>query len=407
MRFSTALAALLCGSFGFDPSAQAQGTETRGGEAQASALPGPGPKQAIAGLHGFRAESRLVFPGQEDAGPQRLECCEMFPDRARWCLQPFADSSAGQRLLQYRYGQQAYEIPVAAAESVEILGVARLDQILNMELRHALFLFPDGYAWENTGQISRVDLGAVGTLVATLDEAGRPTSLSGLTATGEIRDSYKELVWQTIDGRSWPASASLYQAEGKVWDEQVLSVRTSPRFLDSFFVPPDRRMETQAQSVDTELVQAIQLRSAIRQRTALELPAKWTWEDVLARSAELASAASAKLAERSWTLEQAFYYELGEDGAPAALYLHVEGEVAADAKLPDGWESIPARPALSIFLPGVRRLGAVALESLRKAAGERGVKAKSPILRVPSSDPLGAMAQLALPIESGGLVSHR
>ncbi len=358
---------------------------------------GPPPRQAVAGLQGYTSDSRLVFASDPAAEAYRFECCEVFPARSRWCLEVPGERGAGRRVLQYRSGEQAYKILAFNGKSIEVLGSERLDQLLHAELRRALFLFPDGVAWQRDARLWRADLGAIGVLLATIGEDGLPTSVSSLTAGEEIRDSYKGIGWQTLDGRRWPASASLYQAQGKVWDEQVLSVRTGTRYVDAFFLPPDRRELGGALHGADDPPRAIDMRPAVRKRVLLAGERDREWDRVFEEVARVRADLAAEVEAGGLVLEAFYYLELGEVGEALAVQLHAS--LPAEAALPGGWERLPSRPAVAVSLASLRKVTAASLARLRQAAGEQA--GTGPILlQVGARDPQGGPAKLVLPLEN-------
>ena len=75
-------------------------------------------------------------------------------------------------------------------------------------------------------------------------------------ALGTERQALTDLTWTLEDERHWPARMVLRSAGEVVWEEEVLRVDTVTRYVDAWFLPPDRRRST-ATGARKSLVQLV------------------------------------------------------------------------------------------------------------------------------------------------------
>ena len=396
-RFFTCSGLPLVGAFGLSLPTWAQEEAQPTEEAPASSpLPGPAARKKVAGIGGFVAESRVVMPQRPD-WPHRFDSYYAFPDRVRWWLSPEGSLAPGARRLVYRYGEQAHLLDNGQAVSEELLGEERFDLFLRMELRRALFLWPDGFEWTTSERSAQADLGATGRLVATLDEQGRPTSLSSLDREDRPVETLHTITWREQDGRPWPATLRLRGDQGEVWSEEVLSVRTSPRYLDSFFLPPDRREFKGTETVDDVQLQGVDVPARIERR--FELGGQTEWRQVIEDCRPLVNAALEKLGSDGPGIESVYYFELDAEARPVSLVLRLAaGELAPGAPPPEGWRRRESLPALSLQVRSLSWVSKERLEALRTAGGEAGQAAGPAYLRVDIGEGSSAWAQLILPL---------
>jgi hypothetical protein len=203
-----------------------------------AALEPPPPLAPVAGLVGLESRSRLVYhaaPGVQHL----LEATYVFPARARWS-RSVLDGGPAERVLHHRYGEHVFTVRGREA-SRELWGTERESLLRSMELRRALFLWPDGFEWHGRGDLRRAGLGSLGTLQARLDADGRPIELASLDRDGVLLECFTALSWQEQGGRTFPAAAELVYRGEPIWVETVERVVTDIGFVDDHFLPLDRR----------------------------------------------------------------------------------------------------------------------------------------------------------------------
>ena len=138
--------------------------------------PGLPPRRAIAGIAGFQSSSRIVFEREPDK-VHTLATTFLFPQRTRLCLALEQDKRR-ERVILYRAGARGFSIDQSGASSKEIVGEDLERLLLQTELRRALFLWPDGFAWNAEGRARGAELSAKGELVLQLGPDGRPLSIA-------------------------------------------------------------------------------------------------------------------------------------------------------------------------------------------------------------------------------------
>ena len=174
---------------------------------------GAPPLLPIAGLAGFDSVSTIVYVAAPDR-PHKLEASYVFPDRARWRLS-VGNEKGSERQIQYRFGQQAFLVLPGKSESTEWTGIDRSDVLRQMELRRALMLWPDGFAWKGSGTERSADLGSLGSLRArfAVPPGARPVEIEDLDASGQRVDAFRSLTWRELDHRHWPAKTEYWHGD--------------------------------------------------------------------------------------------------------------------------------------------------------------------------------------------------
>lgn len=319
------------------------------------------PPKPIAGIAGFESVSTLLYPGALDH-PHELRATYVFPERVRWQIS-VKDEKGDERILQYRSGEVVYRLPSRSAVSEVCTGADRDQTLLQMEMRRALMLYPDGFDWKGTGPERRADLGTLGSLFVLGANATdkKPTELGDAGSDGKTIDSYKAIQWREKDGRAWPAAMELWHTGELAWRETVESVETRGRFVDSFFTPPDRRDRSGAQPTQGS-IRELDLPSTCSLR--VEIAKGSTWDTALAELARLRSEWSTRLAQQKLELEPIATLETSKDGDPTAVLLRLS---IVPENPPAGFLISSARKGVAVAVGGVKEASPAQIADLRKA----------------------------------------
>lgn len=338
---------------------------------EAAPLADPGPRIKLAGMRNVVLETRVTFRAAP-AEPHRIRTIFSFPDRTRWWLSPEGPTSQGRR-LRYGYGERAFGIEPGEAASIEYSGVERLATLRQLALRRHTFLWPDGIAWTaGEGGDLVADLGPVGRLVATLGPDGRPVAVRSEDATGELHEALRPTEWMESAGRLWPGRLAFLARDQPVWDEDLLEVDTTSLFIETFFLPPDRR-DAKSAPVDPDRgrVRSVDVPGFYFRRVALR--SAGTWERALEQAEQLTRELGKELPE-GWSVDPYLTIELSAQTLPGSLLLRIVG---SDARPPGGFERRAEQAALCLFLDSPAQLDQAALERLRAAVPAK-VPAKVP-----------------------------
>jgi hypothetical protein len=323
-------------------------------------VPPPPKPKAIAGIAGFESVSTLQYPAAADR-PHQLRATYVFPDRVRWQITA-REKDASERLLQYRYGDAFFRLPPRTAASELCEGAERNQLLLQMELRRALMLYPDGFEWKGSGLDRRAELGELGSLFAHWAAATdkRPSEIGDAGPDGKPIDVYKAIEWRETRGRVWPAAAEMWHAGELVWKETVDSVEVQGRFIDSFFLPPDRRDRSTAEPVESG-VRELDLPATCSLR--IELPKGTSWDDALAVRARARDEWTTRLGEQKLELDPSATIEVAGEGEPIAVVLRL---LSVPGKPPAGFVVADARKGRGVAVGGLREVTAARIAELRK-----------------------------------------
>jgi hypothetical protein len=378
----------------------------------APAAPGdqPAPRQAVAGIRSIDSRSTVVYAALPDA-PHRLQSTYMFPDRARWWLGVGAEPAV-RRQMRFQSGSSVWALDPEAQQSRALEGAERSTTLVQLEMRRALFLWPEGFGWKRKDTRAETSLPGIGTLTATFADARalNPTSFAFTDLEGKAGDEYRAITWR--DGstagkadkpdpsdkqdkdkadkdksvkKAWPTHLELWHAQALVWTETIEALDTNTRFIDSFFVPPDTRSGTVGRPVEVGAVRPLDLPETRAQRIALD--AGTTWPKACAEQARVAAERNAALKSLDVKLEAFATFEVSDDLQPTAILLRLGGvREPVDPALAKDWPLTPERPGLSTFVMGVPALERSRLEGLRRAVPSDAVSG-TPYVRFDPAHP--------------------
>jgi hypothetical protein len=334
-----------------------------GAQGQGPTLVEPPARAPIAGLRGFEVRSTIAYA----PAPQRaheLRTAYVFPERVRWWFAARDGPDLLERRLRYRYGRHVFAIETRGDTSSEYVAEDRSALLGAFELRRALFLWPDGFGWSGTDRRRSADLGELGRLDLRLDPGGRPAEIALVDAHGELRDSCRAIAWSVpAEGRAWPASFEVWSGETLAWRETVESVDVETRWIDSFFLPPDRRGLGGAPLPG---LRALDIPAVCQRRVAL--PPDLSWD---AARRERARRVAEHQAARGPELEAIATFELGPKGEPRAALLRL---ARAPEVAPEGFVRLHERVGLALAVHGLGAVGEEPLRALSQALprGARG-----------------------------------
>ncbi|MBM3988454.1 MAG: hypothetical protein FJ294_10930 [Planctomycetes bacterium] len=369
----------------------AQAPVTAPAKDRLSALPA---RANVAGMGGLQTSSRITFAA-EGARLHSLEATFAFPDRARWTLAP-EGARAGDRSIVFRCGQAFFELAPqqATARLVSESGPEDAQwraSLAAVEVRRALFLWPDGFAWEGDAARKSVKLPGGESLVAELGADGLPTALYvGGERAG--RERFDALAWREQRGRKIPASFDFSVDGARIWREEVVTFETRAQVLDSFFLPAELRPDAAPVASGPRIVSVDVPRS---HELRVELPDGTEWSAVKERW-QAALAPYARPAGDGWRLEGGALVELDERGAPRAILLRFKPGLGS---APEGVLSVREHGALALSLPSAPSSLAESLATLRGALPPNARVART-FARFPTAPALDAVPfQLFLALE--------
>jgi len=328
------------------------------------------PRSPVAGMRGFECVSVVKFAA-EPTTPHELTCTYVFPDRVRWQLRVRGQDEFG-RHIEYRCGDAYFVLAQGETQATEVSSrtaeaAALTSKCESMELRRALFLWPDGFEWIESGDVRRAKSTCGREIEARMDSDGRPQLVRWANADAASAESLSVAKWSERLGRWWPESLELQIGAERIWTESVESVATSVQLLDQFFLPPNLRPD--ASTARTRST-AIHVDTPSRHEFRFTLPTGCDWE--LARTrwdAEVAKLVASLPTD--WKVAPGAYAEVDSNGRPIALLVRVRGV----GQPPPGAAFAPSQPALltAARWPGVDVAGSLRrLAELAPAGAELG-----------------------------------
>ncbi|MFM7296380.1 MAG: hypothetical protein ACKO4Q_04060 [Planctomycetota bacterium] len=369
----------------------AQAPATAPAKDRLSALPA---RASVAGMSGLQTSSRITFAA-EGARLHSLEATFAFPDRARWTLAP-EGARAGDRSIVFRCGQAFFERAPQQATARLVSEAGPEDaqwraSLAGVEVRRALFLWPDGFAWEGDAARKSAKLPGGESLVSAPGADGLPTALYvGGERAG--RERFDALAWRELRGRKFPASFDFSVDGARIWREDVVTFETRAQVLDSFFLPAELRPDAAAVASGPRIASVDVPRS---HELRVELPDGTEWSAVKERW-QAAFAPYARPAGDGWRLEGGSLVELDERGAPRAILLRFKPGLGA---APGGVVSVREHGALALSLPSAPSSLAESLATLRGALPPNARVART-FARFPAAPALDAAPfQLFLALE--------
>ena len=339
--------------------------------------PEPGPRRASAGLAGFQTVSRLDFGSAQN----RLTAVFVFPDRARWHFEDYAAAPQSVRVLLYRQGEAVHQL--ASGTPSQALEAAERDVVLlQMELRRAVMLWPDGFEWEESDEgLRSAPVYAdsccrerqLGTLVAALAD-GRARRI-------EVRDADKAVVealeireWQQLQGRTWPRTLAM-EAEGGGFVETIESIEPRVHYLELSFLPPDRRPLSASAARSSRILAQDLVAVTYRAR---DLPEGLSWEQALVQARAWIDDSAETLRAAGMAVDPVPTFEGSSAGRPVRCLVRVATAVLAP---PEGFETVGERPGLLLPLQKLEELDSRTLEHLHECVpGE--ARMSTPYVRI-------------------------
>lgn len=323
------------------------------------------PRAAVAGMRLISASSTLRFDGAEDR-PHQLVATYLFPDRARWSLRAIGQANErGSRRLRYRAGEQCFSLSPGESVSESLVEYDLHQALLQMELRRATLLWPDGFDWQSDGTARVAAVPGHGSLRAEFakdaGESGRPVRFASFFEDGAPCERFEAVRW-SAESR-WPTALELWLGETRVWTEVIDEVVHRGDFLDCFFIPADRRV-TVAASLGSIEVHHFDLPLRAVRRRAIE-PAQPDLAAARKSSIEAAERWNAELHELGAEAAVQASLELDEQGAACAILARVD----APLEVPSAWGAnvVADGPALVRSLPSFGPVDRRLLRALRES----------------------------------------
>jgi hypothetical protein len=359
----------------------------------------PAPRSPIGGIASIDCASTVTYASALDT-PHRLNATYAFPDRVRWWL-GVGDESSPERQMRLRFGDALYAVDKHGGASRELLAEERAEALVQLEMRRALLLWPLGFDWKREGLASHAAITRIGRLTARFAEAAStlPNTLEFTAEDGRPGDVFRSITWRIEKDKPWPVALELWHERSKVWTETIRSIDVKTRFIDSYFLPPDRREGAVSNPLEIGGVRGTDLPECRVQRVGLKEGA--TLEQAFDEWKRVVESRSKDLAAVGFALEDKVTLEVDREARPRALLLRLApAKSALPEALSKSFEAWPERPGLTTFVMGLEAVSAAPLAALLGALPADAV-AGAPYLRFDPKRP-GEHVLIVLPLLPGG-----
>ncbi len=338
----------------------------------------------VADFDALRVTSSIVFEGAPDR-PHSLDATFAFPARARLALRA-PGTDRGARVLRYRSGAELFGYAAHAETSHALTGTERDDELLGLEARLALFLFPEAHTWQGTGETRHAELPGLGALEAhiarvalteSVDPAAKtdgatkgaaahadvPVRVRALRADGSEVETLTAESWTAYATRSgprpFPRALALSSNGARIWREEIQALDTRSQWSDAFFVPPDRRARL---GTDVAEVHAVDL----GERWVREVPLP---SDVDSLAAAVAHAQRVQASERARGVALVAATTLVVDASLTPRAVRLELAAAPVDPPPSEWRALAPEPAWVVLVDAVAQLTPRHVAALAAATG--------------------------------------
>lgn len=338
--------------------------------------------------------STVVFASQPGS-QQLLEATYQGSDQAHWWFGASHEPGAGRR-LRYRSGDQLYAIAPGSGTSEPVVDEDRDAFLLQLELRRAVMLWPDGFDWKNTERGRSVEIpNGSGRLFVELEDE-TPIRFYSRNREGMELESFGELTWQDIRGRKFPKTMVLSVGGQAIWSETLTKIVPDCDYVSFFFLPADRRPGMEGTNEQAGELRHLDLPGRLVKRTQLDSELSWN----AARSQGAAALAEAVTNFPGFGPRIGFAIELDLDARPAALLLLIDAgqEIRAEGPLAN-WKPEAGGPALSVLLSSLGQVTTGKIEALQRVLPD-GAQPGKLYLRLPGEPESGLPIELVLRVRA-------
>lgn len=325
---------------------------------------------------GLRVDSTVRFLDDTMTPLHRLVCTWIGDDRQRFEL--IAGGGAGTRLIMTHLEGRVFRRSGARDAAPALEGKNRANELRGMVLRRAAVDFPAGLTWVETEGRVRAEIPTAGSLIAEVDDQGRPSRIRSFDPEGVEYEGFDTFEWGDAP---WPGapqvphSLRLTFRDRGIWSEQIDSVEVRLQFIDEYFLPPDQRRGAQSE-VEGQLVnQRVDIVPAWELRAPLESA---RWDAIRSEVGQLHGRASQQLGRRAANLLPFLYVELDGEGRPTHGIVQVRGVLDP---APEGWVPNPGGVGIQSPVPEAETLTGGHLRRLA-ALGPKGSWAASARIQI-------------------------
>ena len=146
-----------------------------------------------------------------------------------------------------------------------------------------------------------------------------------------------------------------------IWLETFEEVESGGKFLESYFIPPDRREGNGPTSLQSNNVETCELVRTCVWRGPLSAPAREDWSLALEEGRSAVARWNAKFEGAEPVLDTRPCFSLDSEGMPTEIELQLR---SYPPKPPEGWTERPAVSALRVVGSGLPSLRPASLKKM-------------------------------------------
>ncbi|MCP5020172.1 MAG: hypothetical protein GY930_00210 [bacterium] len=202
----------------------------------------PGPMTAV------QSSAQVIYPSAP-ADPHTLQITLAEPGFARLRLASDPEVQ-GRRVLQHVSENRIYVTSPRAAQSQELTGESSKESLRWFRLRREAFTWNRADHWQpdkaDSGRLIFHQSGRP-PMVAILDAPdGLPKSIGYYSAEGDLIQRLADMQWSTHGTQVLPTAFQVENSKAVLWHESNVVIRRDLRMNTDFFLPADRRAESNA-----------------------------------------------------------------------------------------------------------------------------------------------------------------
>ncbi|MFT7668848.1 MAG: hypothetical protein ACI8X5_001548 [Planctomycetota bacterium] len=357
----------------------------------------PARRRAIDGIASIYSHSTLEFPSAPDT-KYECEATFVFPDRARWRIGLNSDESDYRaRSIRFHWGAGLWLTDMNKRNSVEMSEDARRTTLMQLELRRVAMIWPAELEWKTDGDLRIAQLPGLGSLHAQIDpKSKRPIQIESHWLDGKLNERLDKIAWRAEKEQFWPASWELVYGGKIAWKETFDKVQSGGKFLETYFIPIDRRTQGGTTTVRATGPQPFSMPKTCVWSKELSEAAQKSWEVALVEARAAIEQCQADAEGQHLTIDARPGFNLNSKALPTNVELRLK---SMPEEVPKGWSVQGEVSGLRMISTGTGELTEASIQKLREQLPP-GSKAGKPYAIVQLTDQGSGITQILLPFSA-------